>query len=262
MSKRLPIICMILLLPLSLAFGSPLPTVLSPPELTGESLVYDIAFLWFDRLAEGRFTFAAGERPGTYRAELEAKTLGIAGWLTGDRLQRYASIMEEGPNGRLRSLYHESFILKGKEKEQRQSEKRYIFDYQNGEVCYERMRGGKLTNRDFLPLGKAAAPQDVLTAFISFRVGQAGALLPGGLYRIPTFSHKGDSEIVVATVTDAERSKYPFPLHGLLAKVSLDQEVFDTGDGYIYIWFDEKGRPAAGIVENVIGLGNVRGKLR
>lgn len=263
MPKRLSIICiMFLLLPLSLAAGSPLSSTKSPPELAGESLVYDIAFLWFDHLAEGRFTFTAGEQSGTYRAELEAKTLGVAGWLTGDRVQRYASIMEVGPNGNLRSLYHESLILKSKGKEQKQSEKKYVFDYQKGEVCYERMRGGKLTDRQFLPIDKGAPQQDVLTAFIGFRLGQAGALQPGQIYRIPTFSHKGMSEIMVETVAAAERSKYPFPLDGLLTKVSLSQEVFDTGEGYIYIWFDEKGRPAKGIVENVIGMGNVRGTLR
>ncbi|HEY7745923.1 MAG TPA: hypothetical protein VIA07_06260, partial [Desulfuromonadales bacterium] len=62
---------------------------LSLAALVGESLVYDISFLWFERLAEGRLSFAAGERPGTYRAILEAKTLGVAAWLTGDRVPRY-----------------------------------------------------------------------------------------------------------------------------------------------------------------------------
>jgi hypothetical protein len=42
----------------------------------------------------------------------------------------------------------------------------------------------------------------------------------------------------------------------------MDKEVFDTGGGMVFVWFDKYDRPARGIVENVIGLGHVRGRLR
>jgi hypothetical protein len=38
--------------------------------------------------------------------------------------------------------------------------------------------------------------------------------------------------------------------------------VFDTKGADLYVWFDDTGRPARGIVENVIGMGDVYGHLR
>ena len=83
-------------------------------SMIGEALSYDIAFLWFDRLAEAQLTLERGERPGTLLAVLEAKTLGVAAWLTRDRVQRYESLIESTPEGRLRTLGYESRIIKGK----------------------------------------------------------------------------------------------------------------------------------------------------
>ncbi len=53
-----------------------------------------------------------------------------------------------------------------------------------------------------------------------------------------------------------------FPTSGLLCRVQVDREVFDSEGGGIFVWFDEKGRPAAGVVENVLGMGNVHGSMR
>jgi hypothetical protein len=231
-------------------------------ELAGESLDYDIAFLWFDHLAEGRFSFAAAEEPGTYQAVLEARTLGVAGWLTGDRMQRYESVMREGPEGVLRSLSYQASVVTGKGKQRKEKIKRYLFDYRTAEVKFSRLKDGKVTRAQTLPLNKAIPPKDILTAFVNFRAGVLGPLAPNRRYVIPTFSHKGTSDIVIETLTEQERIGLPFPANGILARAKVDQEVFDTGGGSIYVWFDELGRPARGTVENVIGLGNVSGSLR
>ncbi len=125
------------------------------------------------------------------------------------------------------------------------------------------MKEGKVKREEVLPLDRKTAPIDVLTAFINFRAGLVGPLRPGARYTIPTFSHKGDSNIIVETVPEEARENYPaFPRRGLLARVTVDPEIFDTGGGYIYVWFDEAGRPARAAVENVIGMGDVRGTLR
>ncbi len=255
-----PIFFCLLFTPVTVLAGA--PAAVPAAEMVGESLAYDIAFLWFDHLAEGSFTFAAGEDPGTYTAVLEAHTLGMAGWLTGDRIQRYKSIMRQGPDGALRSLFHEASIISGKEKKRKERVKRYSFDYDQGKVKYVRIKNGKITDEETLPLDRTAPPNDILTAFINFRIGVFGPLVPDHRYVIPTFSHRGLSEIVVETLVPKERSDLPFPGQGLLARGQVDPEVFDTGGGNIYIWFDEKGRPAKGAIENVIGLGNVRGSLR
>ncbi|MBE0595828.1 MAG: DUF3108 domain-containing protein [Desulfuromonadales bacterium] len=241
----------------------PAPAIPVPVLFSGESLTYDISYLWFNRLAEGRLSFTPGEHPGTFQAELTAKTLGVASWLTGDRVHRYVSLMAWGDDNQLHTLRHESLIIKGKGANRVERSKLYRFDYDQGEIRYQRFRSGKSSRPEVLPLDLALGPNDILTAFFNFRLGVFGPLRSGKRYRIPTFSHEGVSEIVIETVADSERHQFPFfPREGLLARVTVDPEVFDTGGGHVYVWFDPSGRPARGIVENIVALGSVRGELQ
>lgn len=230
-------------------------------DLVGETLNYDIGFLWIDRLAKGKLTFQAGERPREYHAELEAKTLGVASWLSGDRIQRYRTTMELLANGHLRTISQESLVVKGTGGERREKGKRYLFDYGKQEVRVQRL-GADPGDEAILPMGKEEQPNDFLTAFYNFRVGNFGPLRAGSNYTIPTFTRKGPAEITVRLLTDAERPEGDyFARDGLLARIQLDPEVLDTGGGAVYLWFDSAERPARGVVENVLGLGNVRGVL-
>lgn len=262
---------LIVLLPLACAFGdelkADLPNLLQAPspieKMVGEDLSYDISFLWFDRLAQGKLTFSRGERPNTFRAVLEARTLGVAAWLTRDRVQRYVSEMEVGPDGKLRSISHESHIIKRKGDEIKDRTSLYGFDYRKHQVRYRRARDGNFYKDVLLPMAEGDSPNDILTAFYNFRAGFFGPLKEGMRYVIPTFDRNGTEEIVVEVLSPRNRPKDDFlPRKGLLCRVTLDQEVFDTGGGLVYVWFDIYDRPARGVVENVIGLGNVRGRLR
>lgn len=229
----------------------------------GETLIYDIAFLWFDRLAQGQLSLERGEQPHTYRAILEARTRGVAAWVTKDRVQRYVSEMEMGPDGRLRSLIHEAQIIKGKGEGRKDRTNRYTYDYRHRQVRYQRAREGRFYKEATFPMTQGEPLNDVLTAFFNFRTGVYGPIRPGTRYTLPTFSREGAAEIVVEVLTRAERPEQPFfPSGGLLCRVILDPEVFDTAGGAVYVWFDDYGRPVRGIVENIAGLGDVRGTLR
>lgn len=236
----------------------------SPIEaMVGEDLSYDIAFLWFDHLATAKLSFARGESPNTYRAILEARTLGVAAWLSRDRVQRYVSEMEVGPDGRLRALSYEARIIKRKGKELRDTTNYYTFDYQKRQVRYQRARDEKFYKDVTFPMAEGEPPNDFLTASYNFRAGFFGPVAAGARYVIPTFSRDGNGEMVVEILPHHKRPDHSFfPRDGLLSRVILDQEVFDTGGGMIYVWFDDYGRPGRGIVQNVIGLGDVRGRLR
>lgn len=266
-----PSIILLIFLPLEGAFGdeikADLPNLLKAPspieEMVGESLSYDISFLWFDRLAQGKLSFTRGESPNTYRAVLEARTLGVAAWLTRDRIQRYVSEMEVSPDGKMRTLSHESYISKRKGGEIQNRTSVYSFDYRKRQVRYQRARSGEFYKDVQLPMAEGDPPNDFLTAFYNFRAGFLGPVKEGRRYVIPTFDRDGTEEIVVEILSSRERSKDKFfPGDGLLSRVSLDEEVFDTGGGLVYVWFDRAGRPARGVVENVIGLGHVRGRLK
>jgi len=105
-------------------------------------------------------------------------------------------------------------------------------------------------------------PVDVLTAFYNLRAGIYGPLQRGTKVLIPTYSGKGfiDFEVSVLTVEEQASQDY-FPDHGLLVQVKVDPEIFETNSGSLYVWFDKLGVPGRGIIEDLIGLGDVRGYL-
>jgi hypothetical protein len=247
------------------------PSVQPRPDaielLLGEKLDYDISFLWLDRLAEAHIRFEQGESPGTFRGTLVAKTRGMAAWVTQDRKQEYVSLMDRAPDGRLRSLMHEAHTIKGSGKDRQDRFKRYTFDHQKGQVRYQKLADGQQVDAMTFPM-EGEPPNDILTAMFNFRAGFFGPITAGSVYRIPTFNRRGISEIVIEVLepgaaSEGRRKDFPFfPAGGMLCRVTVDRDVFETGEGALYGWFDNFGRPARGIVENVLGLGNVQGILR
>jgi hypothetical protein len=240
------------------AFQRPVQT------MVGEDLEFDIAFLWFERLAEGRLALSPGERPNTFRAVLEARTLGVAAWLTGEREHHYVSFMELGADQQFHAISHESLVSKWKGKESHQRIKRYLFDHARQQVRYQRIRNGEMIHNDLLPMAEHGPGVDILTISYNFRAGVYGPLRPGAHFRIPTFNHKGVGYITIDILTDQERRLHPFfPRNGgILCKVQVDPEIFDTGNGILHVWLDDQGRPARSIVEKVVGIGTVKGSMR
>ncbi len=232
-------------------------------DLIGEVFVYNIAFLWFDRLAIGRFSLEPAGPPRTYRAVLEARTMGVAAWLTGNRVQRYVSVMEQGPDGRLRSLSHESHIIRSQGDEVIDRTKRFSFDRERHEVRVEKLAGDRQVYLETLPMTGDLPPEDLLTAFFNFRAGFFGPIEIGRHYLIPTFNRKGPAVIRLDILTgDQSRELGLSPEGGYVCRLLVDPEIFDSSEGSIYVWFDDRLRPVRAVVENVIGLGDVRGSLQ
>lgn len=237
--------------------------VLSFDELVGREFSYDISFLWFDHLAKGRFSLLPGEQPGTYRAVLEARTLGVAAWLTQDRVQSYVALMERQQDGQLRSLRYESRIIRRRDKKLIERSKRFTFDHVRREVRIEKLADGKQVWEEVRPMAAESTPNDILTAFFNFRAGYFGPLEAGRHYLVPTFNRQGAGNIEIDLLSSKERGALDFfPASGLVARLKVDPEIFDSEDGGIYVWLDDQLRPARGVVQNVIGLGDVRGSLR
>jgi hypothetical protein len=206
---------------------------------------------------------SAEPHSGRYRAELVARTLSVAAWLTGERTQRYVAVMEEVPGHGVRSVSYESSILKRKNGQWTDRRKRFRFDYQAGKVYYEKGEGARFQLAAVYPLPPGETPVDILTGFYNLRIGTYGALVPGARMRIPTFTTRGISSIDVEVLAGPARSARAFfPAAGTLLRIKVDPEVFDTGGADLYAWLDAKGQPARGIVEDVIGMGDVFGRLR
>jgi Protein of unknown function (DUF3108) len=224
-------------------------------------LAYDISFLWFEHLAEARLRFLPAPEPNTYRAVLEAHTLGVAAWLTKDREQRYESLMTFGDDGRFHAESYSSAIYKGRDSKRSGRTKTYRYDFEQRLVHISVERGGVVTEGEPVQMEVGPEPSDMLTTFINFMTGNYGKLRPGETLVVPTFTPKGFSDIVV-TVLSPEQHLEGFPRGGTLCRIKVDQEVFDTGGGYVYAWFNDKMVPVIGMVENVLNMGDVRGVLR
>ena len=231
-------------------------------QLAGEDYLYSIDFLFFSRLAEGELRFSETGQPNVYRAELVGRTLGIASWLTGDRTQTYTSLMELTPDGSLRSIEHDAQIVKRKWGKWKNRVRRHRYDYEQGKVVEEKFKEEVFHSRKERDIPEGQHPVDMLTAFYNLRSGVYGPLVRGAQFWVPTFSGKGfvDIEIKILTAEQQAKQGY-FPTHGLLISANVDPEIFETGGGGLYFWLNAEGVPERGIVEDVIGMGDVRGSL-
>lgn len=229
-------------------------------DLVGEDRLYHIDFLFFSHLGEGTLRFEETGQEGFYRAELSGRTLGIASWLSGDRVQTYTSTMQLMPDGSFNSIEHVSNVKKKKRGQVKRYSKICQFDCVGGTILQEKIKNGKIVSSEEHEIPEGKLPVDMLTAFYNFRLGVYGKLKRGDKVSVPTYSSKGftEIEIEVLTVEEQKKKRY-FPESGVLVKAVLDPEVFETDTGNLYIWFDEQANPTRGIIEDMIGLGDIKG---
>jgi len=239
------------------AMSQPLPV----SALLGETLSYNISFLWFKKIARGEISLRVGEQPGTYLATLKASTRGVAAFFTRNRVETYTTLMEEGPDGLLRPLSQVSDTRKGKGDSVRHRISTYTFDFANRQVIYHKTINGEERSRKVLQISEGQKVYDFLTAFYNLRLHRLGSIKPGKNIKLTAFSRKGPKEIVVCPVFEEEQKSLEIPQDLLLCKVLLDPEVFRTQTRDVYVGFDERLRPLRAVVKNVIGLGDVRGEL-
>lgn len=259
---RFLLLCGLLLHPLTAHPADGPPAMLAQGP-AAEHHVYNLDFIFFRNLAEGELKLETTDNPDVLRAELVGRTLGIAAWLTGDRTQRYTAFMEKQKDGSLRSLTFESQVVKRKNGRWKTTHKRFRFDERRHRVFLEKARNGIFSVDKQFEFQEGQSPVDILTGFYNLRAGRYGEVRSGRRLQVPTVTSKGFGQIEVAVLTPEEGREIGFfPKEGILLQVTLDPEVFETSAGGMYIWFDETGRPARGAVEDVIGLGDVKGFLR
>lgn len=231
-------------------------------QLVGEDYRYSIDFLFFKGLAEGELRLKATEQANVFRAELIGRTLGIASWIAGDRTQTYTSLVELTPEGSLRSIEHIAQVVKRKWGRWQRRERIHRYDYKQGKVFVEKSREGMFHSSKVSDIPGEQEPVDLLAAFYNLRAGVYGPFTRGSQFLIPTYSGKGFVDIEVDILTLEEQAEQgAFPSHGLLMSVKIDPKILDTYSGQLYCWFNNAGVPERGIVEDVIGMGDVRGTL-
>ncbi len=228
-------------------------------SLLNHDITYDLGFLWLDQVAVANFKLQKSTKPGLYIASLSARTVGVAATLTNNRRQQYVSLMRLMPDGSFQSVRHTS----QKEKGGVIRAKVYLFDYENKNVKYQYFKNNKLITENSIELEGDSYPSDILTTYFNLLAGVFGPLEVGAHYEVPAFSRKGIGNITIDFLPSEERPRKDFFADDLLiCRVLVDQEVFDTKDGQIFIGYNENLLPARGIVTDIIGMGDVRGVMR
>ncbi len=256
------IICMMIFSAESYAKTQPSSAAHPINTLLGERFDYDISFLWFDHLGEGSLRLENGPEAGTYLIVLQAKTLGVAAFFTRHRVEKYQTLMEIGPDGRLRPLWHAAHSIRGEGADRKEKIARYTFDYLAHKVRYQKQKNARTYADQWYDLTANKPVYDILTALYNLRLGYFGP--PGqGQIVIPTFHHKGLQEIVIEPLDLSGIDDGPFfGTDSRLCRILVDPSVFGTSGRDILASFDEKMRPDKGIIKNVIGLGDVKGRMR
>lgn len=234
-------------------------------RLDGLDRHYDLSFLWFDRLAIGELSLVHDPLlPKRYRALLEARTLGVAAWLTGERVQRYETLMEMTSQGRFVPLEYRIMIHKKKGGKVIEQSKLYTFDAATRTIKLTRYKEGKEGKEDPVKMVEDHFPIDFLTAGFNFISGVDGPIRSGARKEIVTISNKGVEKIVIEVLRAEDWPEIPFfpKGKGTLLKIILPPDILDTSGGAVYAMLDEKFLPQRVIVENVLGMGDVRGDLR
>ena len=170
--------------------------------------------------------------------------------------------MKIGSSGFLQPLWHSTHTIRGKKDARREKISRYTFDYASGQVRYQKVKNDHVYTDEWFTLETDRPLFDILSALYNLRLGSYGQLGEETIV-IPTFHRKGTQDIVVEPLVRlSEKDRKFFVANAVKCRILVDPSVFGTKGRDILASFDDQMRPQMGVIKNVIGLGDVRGKLR
>ena len=228
----------------------------------GETLSFDISFLWFENAAEA--TVGLYEKNGVLYSVLEAKTKGFVGFFTAYRKHVYIATFDVIDNGtRVRSKKFEREVTIGDQIEQTQN----YFDYDNhinwwhSYVNNEKIESG---SRD---IPKGINFDDILAALYNFRNSVYGPLNKDAKFVINTIPEKGVDTLSVhikGAKEEEEFRQHEGRAKGdeLLLQVIIPKEIFKTENGELLFWSSKHYVPLETTVKNYILLGDLHAKFR
>ncbi len=224
----------------------------------GESLFYDIGFLWFKKAATSQIRFFKKE--GRYQAELTFETKGVVGWFTSYRKHIYKSTFEIIDQGsRVRTAKFQREVIIGDETEQTVNN----LDYQQGINRWVKYKNRSLALQKEEPIPNGIIQDDILAAFYNFRNGVYGTVKPGAAFTIHTIPEKGFDKMSVKVMTeketrleeDSEEWRQP---QELLLDIKIPKEIFKTKTGNLFIWGSKHLVPTETTVKDYVALGDLQ----
>ncbi len=230
-------------------------------RFAGETLYYDIDFLFFKNAASAEVKFY--EYKGKYFAALSAETKGIVGFFTNYRKHYYKSSFDIVDQGRrVRTRKFERFVIIGDTEERTV----HFLDYISNKHFWFRFKSGELLASQKDPIPEGVVYDDVLAVFYNFRNGVYGNLIKGKTYKIDTIPDHSMKNVTTYINTEKEQEQFRIeenrPKNNeLLLNALIPKDVFNTQTGELVFWTSKHLIPLETTVKDYILLGDLHAKL-
>ncbi len=230
-------------------------------RFAGETLTYDIDFLFFEKAATAKVRFY--EYKGKYFATLSAETKGVVGFFTNYRKHYYKSSFDIVDQGRrVQTRKFERDVINGNGKERTV----HFLDYTSQTHFWFLFSGGELKERSRDPIPEGVIYDDILAFFYNFRNGVYGDLKKGGTYKIDTLPEKSMKNITTYISTEKEQEQFRInenrtQNNEMLLKVTIPKDVFNTETGELVFWASNHYIPLETTIKDYLLLGDLHGKL-
>jgi len=230
-------------------------------RFSGETLYYDISFLWFENAASAKVSFF--EEQGRYFSVLEASTKGFVGFFTSYRKHFYKTEFEIIDNGK--KLRPKTFLRQVTIGSQVETT-HHKFDYVTRSHSW-----AVHVNEDQVETGQNEIPpgkdfNDILTSFYNVRNGVYGKLEKGRKFKIKTVPEKGHDEISVHIWSEQDQEQFRVAEERekndeLLFNIIVPKEIFKTKTGELQAWISKHYVPIETTVRDYILLGDLHARF-
>ncbi len=230
-------------------------------RFAGETLYYDIDFLFFKKAASAEVKFY--EYKGKYFAALSAETKGIVGFFTNYRKHYYKSSFDIVDKGRrVRTRKFERFVINGEIEERTV----HFLDYISNKDFWFLFKSGELITSQKDPIPEGVVYDDILAVFYNFRNGVYGDLKKGTTYKINTIPDLSMKNVTAYINTEKEQEQFRIdedrPKNSeLLLNVLIPKDVFKTQTGEMFFWTSKHYIPLETTIKDYILLGDLHAKL-
>lgn len=231
-------------------------------ELAGEDLWYQVSLVKYIKAAVGHISFYNDRRTGYYRTGAEAYAVGFVGWLTNyKKLGFYSTLKVVVDKGKPRLVTTNFERISTKMDTEYHS--KHWFDYEKLKRGYKVYQDGKLKIARSRKIPEGIWYDDFIAAVYNFRLGVYGKVHKGMDLEVNTIPHKGVDRFKARVLDDKD---YEGDDHKLLEKVKdshyivrvdIDQKIFGFKAGVARFVSDEKLKPIAASIQEVIHFGSV-----
>ncbi|MFQ5444767.1 MAG: DUF3108 domain-containing protein, partial [Nitrospinales bacterium] len=230
-------------------------------RFVGETLYFDISFLWFDQAAVASMSFF--ERDGQFHSLLTAETKGFIGALTSYRKHVYKATFDIVDNGnRVRTTEFERLVTIG----DIQEKTLHHMDYNTRVHSWIAYRNDEVIELEKQDIPEGIILDDILAAFYNMRNSVYGDLKKGHTYQIYTLPEKGHDRIFVEILNEAKEEQYRIEAgrekaDEFLIDVIVPKEIFKTKEGKLRFWTSKHYLPLSTTVKDYFMFGDLHAQF-